>query len=304
MYLSKCDHQPRVGAAGVDVVLEVSSSSRARGIVQVAGQQVVERRDVGRALDRGVAAQRHDRRRRAGRCCRAAAAGSRAARMICDAGGVLGPADGVDRTRSCARGPEFSISASATSQEVLRRDAADLLDHLRRVAREVALEDLEDAARVLQRRRRARPAPVEHAGAGVLARTPASSARAARRPTRSRRPRTSSVDAVVGAGLGVEAGEDAAEVLGVLEVLVDRASRRWCSARRTPRSSDSVSITWLIRPPRKAMSVPGADRHVDVGQRARAREARVDVDDLRAALLAPSSPSGSRPGAPRPWRSP
>ena len=33
------------------------------------------------------------------------------------------------------------------------------------------------------------------------------------------------------------------------------------------------------------MSVPGAQRHVQVGDRARAREARVDVDDLRAALL-------------------
>src|SRR6476620_7531134 len=34
--------------------------------------------------------------------------------------------------------------------ELLGRDAADLLHHLRGVAREVPLEDLEDAARVLQ----------------------------------------------------------------------------------------------------------------------------------------------------------
>ena len=33
------------------------------------------------------------------------------------------------------------------------------------------------------------------------------------------------------------------------------------------------------------MSLPGAERHVQVGERARAGEARVDVDDLRAALL-------------------
>ena len=49
----------------------------------VAGQQVEQGRDVAGPLDAGVPAQRHGCRRRAGRCCRAATAGSHAARMYC-----------------------------------------------------------------------------------------------------------------------------------------------------------------------------------------------------------------------------
>ena len=52
------------------------------------------------------------------------------------------------------------------------------------------------------------------------------------------------------------------------------------------------------------MSVPARIGDVDVGHRARAREARVDVDDRRAALASPPSPSGSRPGGTRPCSSP
>ena len=63
---------------------------------------------------------------------------------------VLGPADRVAEGGG-ALAPEFAQSASATLQEQLARHAADLLHHLRRVAREVPLQDLEDAARVLER---------------------------------------------------------------------------------------------------------------------------------------------------------
>ena len=69
---------------------------------------------------------------------------------VLDADGVLGPAHRVARAPRCARGPEFSHSASATSQEVSRGNAAELLHQLGRVAAEVALQDLEHAARVLE----------------------------------------------------------------------------------------------------------------------------------------------------------
>ena len=46
----------------------------------------------------------------------------------------------------------------------------------------------------------------------------------------------------------------------------------------------------------------GANRHPDIGQRARARETRIDMDDRGAAAPSLSSPSENRPGALRPSR--
>ena len=91
----------------------------AGGHRQVAGQDVVERRDVGRALDRRVAAQGQD---------PAARAADVAQQQLDDRGGadvlhadrVLGPADGVAEARSCARGPSSSHSASHTSRNSSR----------------------------------------------------------------------------------------------------------------------------------------------------------------------------------------
>ena len=60
MYLGKCDPAAASGAAGVDVSAQRELLLARARHVQVAGQQVVERRDVGRALDRRVAAQRED----------------------------------------------------------------------------------------------------------------------------------------------------------------------------------------------------------------------------------------------------
>ena len=48
---------------------------------------------------------------------------------------------------------------------------------------------------------------------------------------------------------------------------------------------DSVSMHVADQPAEERDVAAGADRDVLVGHRARAREARVDVDDLRAALL-------------------
>ena len=66
------------------------------------------------------------------------------------AGGVLRPADRVaERGRALAAGVGDQRLGDAL--ELLLRDAADALDHLGRVAREVALEQAEHAARVLER---------------------------------------------------------------------------------------------------------------------------------------------------------
>src|SRR3954467_6402818 len=56
-------------------------------------------------------------------------------------------------------------------------------------------------------------------------------------------------------------------------------------ARTYSRNSRPLERMWLMIAAEERDVAPGADRHVDVGHRARAREARVDVHDLRAALL-------------------
>ena len=116
----------------------------------VAGEDVVERRDVGRALDRGMTAQRHD-----------PAAGTahvaeqqlddRCGPDVLDADGVLGPADRVDEGGG-ALAARVRAERLGDLEEGLLRHTADLGDLLRRVAAEVALEDLKDAARILESR--------------------------------------------------------------------------------------------------------------------------------------------------------
>ena len=132
----------------------------------VARQDVEQGRDVGRALDRRVPAQRQD-----------AAAGPTdvAEQGLQDRGGaddlradaVVGPADGVaERRRALASA--VAGERVGDLREVGRRDAADLLHHLGGVAGEVPLEDLEDAVRVLQRLVAA-ALPVDGCTAGAVA---------------------------------------------------------------------------------------------------------------------------------------
>src|SRR5213076_2833708 len=106
-------------------------------------------RDVGRALDRRVAAQRHD---------SAARAADVPEQELDDAGrpdvlhadGVLRPADGVrEGARALATGVVAHLLA--VPEELLDRASARLCDELGRVAGVVPLQDLEDAARVLER---------------------------------------------------------------------------------------------------------------------------------------------------------
>ncbi len=95
-------------------------------------------------------------------------------------------------------------------------------DHLGRVARVVPLEDLEHAARVLQRLVALRLGRAQ-GGPPLPCSSPA--ARTARWACSPALPSTLGVRPgrrVVLAGLGVEAGEQAVELLGVAEVLVDQ----------------------------------------------------------------------------------
>src|SRR5205823_6150342 len=69
---------------------------------------------------------------------------------VLDADGVLRPPDGVhERGRTLAA--RVRAQRLGDLEEGGSRDAAGLLDHLRRVAAEVPLQELEDAARVLER---------------------------------------------------------------------------------------------------------------------------------------------------------
>ena len=132
----------------LDVLIEVVGRVRVRHR-DVARQDVVEGRDIGRALDVGVPAQRED-----------AAAGpadvaeqqldDRGGADVLDAVRVLGPADRVaDRARALAT--RVAAERLGHLDQLLARHAADLLHHLGRVGGEVAFEDLEDAAGVLER---------------------------------------------------------------------------------------------------------------------------------------------------------
>ena len=115
---------------------------------QVAGQQVVERGDVGAALDGAVPAHRHD---------HAAGPTDVAQQLLEDAGGandlragaVLRPADGVDDGAG-------SLSTAVGDQQLGHADQffglapCHVGNHLRRVAGEMAAEQLHHAAWVLQ----------------------------------------------------------------------------------------------------------------------------------------------------------
>ncbi len=133
-----------------DILFERAVAVERVGLRQVGGQHVVQRRDVRAALDGGVAAQRHD----------AAAGPPDVAEQALDDGGaaddlhavgVVRPADRI-RERPGPFAARVLDDNLADASENLLRAAGDLLDHLRRVAGEVPLQDLIDAVPVLERR--------------------------------------------------------------------------------------------------------------------------------------------------------
>src|SRR4029079_2966346 len=164
--------------------------------------------------------------------------------------------------------------------------SADLLDLLRGVAAEVALEELEDAAGVLEVHVHLRWVAVLERAAlgavGALAEDRALLALAA--GGEDVHPRVLPRLDVIGVRLRVPAAEQPAEVLGggelagddrgrvgvVLDVLAELAAVR----------EDVVDD-----PAEEGDVGAGAERNVEVGDGARPREAGIDVDDLRAPLL-------------------
>ncbi len=133
-----------------DVGIERVMGRVGRGLGQIAGQDVVQGRDVRRALDAGMAAHRQD---------AAARTADVAEQELQDAPGtdhlrargMLGPAQGVDEdARPLATG--VGAEQLGDPRDLLRRAAAHLSNHLRGISGEVAFQDLEDATGVLQGR--------------------------------------------------------------------------------------------------------------------------------------------------------
>ena len=257
---------------------------------QVTRQQVEQRRDVGAALDRRVTAQRHD----------AAAGATHVAQQQLEdrrgadelrAQGVLGPAQRVGEAgRALAAGVLRDCVGEVV--EVLDGDAAGLLHHLRGVAGVVAAQDLEHRVRVLQRlvllelprvqRLTAGPGRLRPRRALVLLllvvalplRVAVGAVGTLVRP---------GVDVVL-PGLRVEAGEQAVEVLGVLEVLVDE--RRGVRVVEDVVPEPQIVLDDMADEGTEQHDVTaGTDADVTVRHGGGARVARVDVDELGSALL-------------------
>src|SRR5207248_6034582 len=109
---------------------------------------IVESWNVGRTLDRCVTAQRQNPTSRSPDIAEQKLEDRCGANNL-NAFGLLGPTDGV--TNRCGligtRGGGKSISHFVKQR---RRDAANFLDHLGRIARKVAPQYLENTARMLQ----------------------------------------------------------------------------------------------------------------------------------------------------------
>src|SRR4029453_9829282 len=106
-------------------------------------------RDVGRALDAGVPAQGQHAAARTAYVAQQQLDDGAGADVL-DTDAVLGPAHRIHQ-RGGAVPAGVLRPGPGHLQEPLARHTAHPLDHLRRVAGEVALEDLVDATRVLQR---------------------------------------------------------------------------------------------------------------------------------------------------------
>ena len=250
---------------------------------QVAGQDVVERGHVGRSLDRRVAAQRHDPASRPADVAEQQL-NDRSGADVLHSNRVLGPTDGVD-DRAGALPPGVVAHRLGDLEELLGRAAADLGHQLGCVAAEVSLEDLEDAALVLQRLVFFRGLAMrETTGLRSVSGLLALRAAFGTLPCGLLfgHPRVMPGARVVDPLVLVEAREEPVEILGVTEPLVDdhRCVRITLDVLVEPAlvlddvANDSAE---------KGDVCARTDRDVLVGHRARPREARVDVHDLRAA---------------------
>ncbi|MNM40130.1 hypothetical protein D3C81_509300 [compost metagenome] len=227
---------------GVDVGLAVGRQ------VHVARQALRQQAQVGIALDVGVPAQGVD----------AATGHADVAQQQLDharatdhlgAGGVVGPAQGVEEGRGLVRGAGAGEDL-ANLQEVVFWRAAQFADHLRGVAADVLLEQVVHAAGVAQRQVTAGKALlIEFVGPGA---------------------------AVVAAGLGVVATEQA-----VVEAVVTAHDQAGIGVGAHVVVLDAVMADQVIDHAHEEGDVgASADRRVQIGDRSAAVEARVDDDDL------------------------
>src|SRR4051794_31546608 len=270
-------------ADAVDPLLErrVVSDLRHR---EVSGQDVEQRRDVRRALDARVPAQRHDPTARATDVAQQQLQ-DRAGADVLHADAVLRPADAVDERggalASGVRGPRLAHLA-----ERVRRHATGFRDHLGGVAGVVPLEDLVDAPGMLQRLVARWLAMHADAVCLVLQCTRGLPLHRVVLPVGALVLLAVELPGlwIVRAGLLVESREQAVEVLGVAEVLADDV--RGVGVGDDVLAEVELVLQDVVDDPAEEYDVgPDAERHERIRDGAGAGEPRVDVDDLGAARL-------------------
>ena len=207
---------------------------------------------------------------------------------VLDADGVLRPADRVDRSRAVRSRPGVGAQRLGDREELAPRcsrrprrparacSARSAASGSGRRSAGAAASGPPRAARRARAPRRAPPCAAARPASSPCSRSPAAAVRLhALRTARSR---------VVLAASRLPAREEAVEILGVAEVLVDDHAARSCSCT-TYSSEPPLVLEDVVDDPAEEGDVasrPGC-RHVR-RHRARAGEAGVDVDHLRAAL--------------------
>ena len=250
------------------------------GLRQVGRQHVVEGRDVGRSLDRRVSAQRQDAAARPAHVAEQHLHDRRGADDL-HAGRVVRPADRVADGGRPLRSRIVGERLAEFHERVARR-AADALDHLGRVAGIMAFQDLVDGARVFERRVGRRRA-VGHRlvvvrarllGAGASLGDGGRNGLALVLPGRR----------VVGLARRVEAREQAAVRLRVDVTVLDDV--RDVRERHRVGAEPAILLEEVADDAAEEGDIgTGTERRVQVGERARAREARIGVDDRRTPFL-------------------
>ena len=215
--------------------------------------------------------------------------------------GVLRPSHGVADGAGLLR-PGGIAEGFRNFVEQLLRNAGVAFDQFRRVAREVPPQDLEDAARMLQRGIGlvlARSCPLRRRGL-CRDRLPRRSGRACSPPAFFLlRSFVEPGIRIVFLLLLVPAGEDAAQVFGVAEIFANDHGRVGVVLHIL--AEVLVVLQRVVNQAAEEENVgTRAQRHPDVGHRRGAGETRVNMNDRWRRARAPPSPTGSRRDGSRP----
>ena len=197
-------------------------------------------------------------------------------------GRMLRPPDGVaDRSRLVGPRPIDVVTGDA--REHVARRTADAFDELRRVTREVLLQQLVHAARMLER--------IVAIGADQAGRLPAACVTEQTVPARRRLAALSGrLHALVQPGarvvlplLLVPSGKEPVEILGIAEVFTD--DRRGVGVVDDVLAKVASLLQDIVDDAPEQREVrPRAERNPDVRHRGRSRKSRIDVNDRGAAL--------------------